>query len=149
MSRKAGILVTVLSVIALCLSAASLAASSHGQTTAPQSAAEAADVQYVLYLGTNDKDTNAPVFPPEEARNRAEEILVDHFGGYTMQEARGGWVDDSGTLIQEYTLVIYLSDTTSEAVHTAADELMGVFNQGTVLIQANESRTEFYSGPNG
>ena len=147
MSRKAGVLVTVLSVTALCLSAASLAAAGHGQTA--QSAAEAADVQYVLYLGTNDRDSNEPVFPPEEAQARAEEILIDHFGGYTMQEAKGGWVDDSGTLIQEYTLVIHLSDTTSEAVHTAADDLMDAFNQSTVLIQANESRTEFYSGPNG
>lgn len=40
MSRKAGILVTVLSVIALCLSAASLASASHGQAATPQSAAE-------------------------------------------------------------------------------------------------------------
>ena len=43
--------------------------------------AQAKDVQYVLYLGTNDKDTNEPVFTPEEAKKKAIQILLDHFGG--------------------------------------------------------------------
>ena len=103
------------------------------------------DIQYVMYLGTNDKDTNKPVFTQEEAKEKAQDILLRHFGGYTLQEANGGWVDDNGTVYQEYTLVIYLSDTTEEAVHTAADELIQVFNQSSVLIQAMPTRTEFYS----
>ena len=102
-------------------------------------------IQYVMYLGTNDKDTNQPVFTPEEAMVKAQEILIRHFGGYTIQEARGGWLD-SGILYQEYTLVIYLSDTTPEAIHAAADELVEVFRQSSVLIQANPTTTEFYSG---
>ena len=53
-------------------------------------------------------------------------------------------VDDDGTVYQEYTLVIYLSDTTEGQVHAAADELIQVFNQSSVLIQANPTRTEFY-----
>jgi hypothetical protein len=101
--------------------------------------------QYVLYLGTNDKDTNKPVFTQAEAQEKAKEILVRHFGGYTMQEAHGGWLDGD-TLYQEYTLVIYLSDTNEEAVHAAADELVETFRQSSVLIQANPTRTEFYSG---
>ena len=52
---------------------------------------------------------------------------------------------DDGTEYQEYTLVIYLSDTTEEAVHEAADELIATFNQSSVLIQANPTTTEFYS----
>ena len=101
------------------------------------------DFQYVLYLGTNDKDTNKPVFTQAEACEKAKEILLRHFGGYTMQEASGGWVDE-GTVYQEYTLVIYLSDTTADAVHAAADELIETFHQSSVLIQANPTRTEFY-----
>ena len=103
------------------------------------------DIQYVLYLGTNDKDTNKPVFTQAEAMERAKEILIRHFGGYTIQEAHGGWVDE-GQLYQEYTLVIYLSDTTPEAVHAAADELIETFRQSSVLIHANPTVTEFYSG---
>ena len=103
------------------------------------------DVQYVMYVGTNDKDTNQPVFSPEEAKEKAAEILVEHFGGYTIQEARGGWKDGE-TLYQEYTLVIYLSDTTLDEVHAAAKDMIRVFNQSSVLIQKNVTATEFYYG---
>ena len=103
------------------------------------------DVQYVMYLGTNDKDTNQPVFTQAEAVEQAKQILIRHFGGYTIQEASGGWLDE-GELYQEYTLVIYLSDTTPEKVHAAADELVETFHQSSVLIQTNPTRTEFYSG---
>ena len=96
-------------------------------------------------MGTNDKDTNEPVFAPDEAKEKAEEILLDHFGGYTIQEANGGW-KDGDIVYTEYTLVIYLSDTTLKDVHAAADEMVKTFHQSSVLIQANETTTEFYSG---
>ena len=53
---------------------------------------------------------------------------------------------DDGAEYQEYTLVIYLSDTDIDAIHAAADELLEAFNQSSILIQANPTRTEFYSG---
>ena len=76
-------------------------------------------------------------------REKAKEILLGHFGGYTIQEAEGGWVDGD-TVYQEYTLVIYLSDTTLDAVHAAADEMKDTFRQSSVLIQTNPTTTEFY-----
>ena len=102
------------------------------------------DVQYVLYLGTNDKDTNSPVYTQTEALEKAREILIRHFGGYTLQEAYGGWIDHE-TEYQEYTLVIYLSDTTLDQVHAAANELIETFRQSSVLIQENPTKTEFYT----
>ena len=115
--------------------------------TQADAADDAQEVQYVMYLGTNDKDTNKPVFTQAEAMERAKEILIDHFGGYTIQEANGGWIEGD-TEYQEYTLVIYLSDTTPDAVHAAADELVETFRQSSVMIQANPTTTEFYSGVN-
>ena len=106
--------------------------------------AEKKDLQYVMYVGTNDKDTNKPVFTQDEAMEKAKEILLKRFGGYTIQEAHGGWIDN-GIAYQEYTLVIYLSDTTAEQVHAAADEFVETFHQSSVLIQANETHTEFYA----
>ena len=105
----------------------------------------ASDNQYVLYLGTNDMDTNKPVFTQQESMEKAREILMNHFGGYTIQEAFGGWIGDDGKEYQEYTLVIYLSDTNEEEVHAAADELVSTFNQSSVLIHTNPTTTEFYS----
>lgn len=108
------------------------------------SAKNAKDIQYVLYLGTNDKDTNQPVYSKEEAKKVAEEILLRHFGGYTIQEAEGGWKDND-KVYQEYTLVIFLSDTSLGSVHKAADELIDKFHQSSILIQSNKTTTEFYS----
>ena len=139
MYKKIGILALALALIAAGLSAASLI------LAAKPAEEKTADIQYVLYLGTNDKDTNEPVFTPEEAMRQAEAILIDFFGGYTIQEANGGWIDN-GTIYQEYSLVIYLSDTNLEEIHKAADRMIEVFNQSSVLIQANRTTTEFYSG---
>ena len=52
-------------------------------------AEEEGDIQYVLYLGTNDKDTNKPVFEPEEAKTKLKGILIDFMGGYTIQDLYG------------------------------------------------------------
>lgn len=141
MGKKSGIITIVISIIALCLAVVSLAVPRGNTGDASR------DIQYVMYLGTNDKDTNEPVFSPDEAKEKAEDILVDHFGGYTISEANGGWEND-GIRYQEYTLVIYLSDTTLDEVHAAADDMLQVFNQNSVLIQTNETATEFYSNGN-
>ena len=133
-------LISLAAALAVLMTVSSLAA-------VPARAEEiAADgVQYVLFLGTNDKDTNKPVFTQEEAMERARDILIRHFGGYTVQEAYGGWVGDDGQIFREYTLVIYLSDTTPEKVHEAADELVETFRQSSVLIEQFPTTTEFYS----
>ncbi len=141
MDKKSGMIVAVIAALALCLSVVSMGLILRGT---PER--ETGDIQYVLYLGTNDKDSNEPVYAPDEAKIKASEILINHFGGYTIQEANGGWTDENGVIFQEYTIVIYLSDTTLEQVHAAADSLIDAFHQSSVLIQANATRTEFYSG---
>lgn len=141
MSKKQGTVIAIVAVIALCLSVVALC-----MAISPDKEASS-DVQYVMYLGTNDKDTNEPVFDPDEAKKQAEDILVEHFGGYTISEANGGW-EDEGKRYQEYTLVIYLSDTTIDDVHAAADEMIKTFDQSSVLIQSNNTVTEFYAGDN-
>ncbi|MCR5403838.1 MAG: hypothetical protein K6E91_08495 [Butyrivibrio sp.] len=172
MPKNSGIISIVISVVAVIISIVALVSKPQAQPqiqeqaqiqeqvqtqeqaqiqeqaqTQTQDAAKGQDTQYVLYLGTNDKDTNEPVFSPDEAKVHAEKILIDHFGGYTIQEANGGWADGD-TLYQEYTLVIYLSDTTVDDVHEACDDLIKEFNQSSILIQANQTTTEFYDGGN-
>ena len=139
-------IISAVCVVAIGLSIAALAVVCVKGSDVP--AQQQIDEQYVVYLGTNDKDTNLPVFDRAVAKEKAIEILLEHFGGYTIQEADGGWVDGE-TTYTEFTLVIYLSDTTSDKVHAAADEMLQVFHQSSVLIQANRTVTEFYSGGTG
>jgi hypothetical protein len=72
--------------------------------------------------------------------------LTKHFDGFTIQEANGGWTNENGTVDHEYTVVILLSNTDIDKVHAAADDLIKEFNQSSILIQANETKTEFYYG---
>ena len=164
MSKKLTTITLIISILALCLAGVALvcaggaakdskkaldkkesAAQKESSTEKESAAEEQGDIQYVLYLGTNDKDTTEPVFTPDVAKEKAEEILLKHFGGYTIQEANGGWTSDD-KIYREYTLVIYLSDTTIDKVHAAADEMIKTFNQSSVLIQSNKTMTDFYSG---
>ena len=131
----------ILSVLALAAAVTALAI----DVRPAEQPSSVEDVQYVMYVGTNDKDTNEPVLPPEEARAKAQEILLRHLGGYTIQEANGGWIDGE-KVYTEYTMVIYMSDTVPEKVHAVGDEMISAFHQSSVLIQANQTRTEFYSG---
>ena len=135
--------------LAGCASQGSSAQSSAGSTSVSASAASdtaTGHEEFVIYLGTNDKDTNAPVYSHEESKGRAKTILMKNFGGYTIQEAEGGWRDDDGTEYQEYTLVIHLSDTNIDAVHATAQELIDEFHQNSVLINTQHLQTEFYEG---
>ena len=53
-------------------------------------------------------------------------------------------VNAKNNRLKQYTLVIYLSDTTRDQVYEAADELIQVFRQSAVLIHENMTKTEFY-----
>ena len=127
-------------------SEASSQAADTAQAAADDTSQNQGDVQYVLYLGTNDKDSDEPVHTPEQSKEIAKNILIEHFGGYTIQDAEGGWIGDDGTEYQEYTMVIYLSDTTLDDVHAVCDVLIKEFNQSSILIQTNQTTTEFYAG---
>ena len=140
MSKKFSIITIILSIIALCLSLTSLYKSVEGNSN------EDKDIQYVLFLGTNDKDTYTAFGTTEEIKAKVDEVLTKHFDGFTIQEANGGWTNENGTVDHEYTVVILLSNTDIDKVHAAADDLIKEFNQSSILIQANETKTEFYYG---
>ena len=142
MEKKLSIIAVVLAVIALALAVFSLVSPPKTEKQ------EELDTQYVRYLGTNDKDTYEPYGTPEETKAKVDEVLTKHFEGFTIQDAMGGWTNENGRMDHEYTVVIFLSDTTLEKVHVAADDLIRVFNQSSILIQTNQTRTEFYSGGN-
>ena len=148
MKDKNAIISMILSVVAICAAVTAIVICFTIRKSDTSEPSEEGDVQYVLYLGTNDKDTNEPVFAPEESKRKLKEILINSMGGYTIQEANGGWKGDDGKEYQEYTLVVYLSDTTIDKVHTLCDELIKTFNQSSILIQVNKTKTEFYS-PSG
>ena len=78
MSKKTGIIVTVLSVVALCLSIIGLCMNIK-QTKMKVTKTNNNDIKYLLYLGTNDKDTYEPYGTPEVCKAKVDEVLTKHF----------------------------------------------------------------------
>ena len=103
-------------------------------------------VQYVMYVGTNDKDTYQPEHSQEEARDIVDAVCLKYFEGYTLQDATGAWTDETGKITHEYTLVCYFDDADKETVYRAADEVIQALNQSSVLIEEDEIAIEYYSG---
>lgn len=101
--------------------------------------------QYTLYIGTNDKDTYTQLIPLDEARDIVNEICTKYVEGYTASEATGGWVDQTGTLTQENTLVYSFYDTTEEQMKLIMDDVLKELNQNSILIERAHSDYEYYS----
>lgn len=141
----------IISIVSLCLSVACIVLMITGrppksEEVPAETGNDNAAIQYVLYVGTNDKDTYAPKYSQEEAKQIVDDICLKHFEGYTLQEATGCWLDENGITTHEYTLVCYIDGTDEATVHAAADELITALNQNTILIETTTLDIEYYSG---
>ena len=141
----------VISVISLCCSVVCLFTAlniNNSENTSVSSVAENGNEaqQYVMYVGTNDKDTYQLEMTTEEARNIVDEVCLKYFEGYTLQEATGAWTDENHNVTHEYTLVCYFDGADKETVYKAADEIIERLDQNSVLIEQNTINMEYYSG---
>lgn len=106
------------------------------------------DIEYTMYVGTNDKDTYQMEMGMDEARSIVHNALMDHFpDGFTMYEANGVWRDEKRVITLEYTFVCVLEKVERKEVYQVADELIRALNQSTILIVSNAvSQVDFYTG---
>lgn len=136
-----------LGIIALCsLSAIAIGLSSW--SLARSFMPEKRDVEYAMYVGTNDKETYQLEMPLEEARDIVHNTLMDHFpNGFTMYEAKGVWRDEKNVVTLEYTFVCILEKVERAEVYKVADELLAALNQSTILVvESLASAVTFYQG---
>ena len=106
-------------------------------------------MQYVMYVGLNDKDTYEQIISTEEAKEIIDGICFRYLDGYTIQEANGSWIDEKQNPTSEQTIVCYFNDADEGTVYRIADEVIEKLNQNTVLIEKDEIETEFYGGSDG
>ena len=106
MKKNGTIFAVIIAIVSLCCSAvcAGLLLTHINAANAPE-ADTGKSVQYVMYVGTNDKDTYKMEMSQEEARNIVDQVCLKYFEGYTLQDATGAWTDETGTITHEYTLV--------------------------------------------
>ena len=114
----------------------------------PEEPADESVAQYVMYIGTNDKDTYKPEHTNEEAMKIVDEICLKYFEGYTLQEATDSWKDEKDIITHEYTIVCYFDDVDKKTVYQAADDIIAALNQNTVLIEEDDIKIDYYSSSN-
>lgn len=145
MPKKIAIVIIAIAAISLCCSAVCIGfvAADYVKDKAEE---EASSIQYVMYVGTNDKDTYAPFCSEAEAVEIIDHICLKYFEGYTLQEATGSWVDELHNATHEYTVVCYFDGAKKEDVYKAADEILVALNQSTILIESNKIIMDYYGG---
>lgn len=102
--------------------------------------------KYVLQIGLNDKDTYSHIIPADEAKEIVNEICMKYVNGYTVIEAEGGWVDETGTFTEEKSLVYTFSDAEEADVISIMNEVLAALNQNSILAERLDMSYTYYSG---
>jgi len=102
--------------------------------------------QYVLYIGTNDKDIYEQIIPTDEAREIVNGICAKYVEGYTVSDAKGGWVDENDVLTQENTLVYTISYADEADIIAIMNEVLTALNQNSILVERRDISSLFYNG---
>ena len=105
----------------------------------------AGTAKYTMYVGLNDKDTYEQIVPTDDAKSIIDKICIKYVDGYTIQDAKGVWTDETGEPTYENTIMCYFSAADSETIYKIADEIIEELNQNSVLIEKNYVVTDFYS----
>ncbi|MCD7921955.1 MAG: DUF3574 domain-containing protein [Clostridiales bacterium] len=101
---------------------------------------------YTIYIGTNDKDTYTQLISLDEAKDMVNAICARYVEGYTVTEAEGGWVDETGTLTEEQTLVYSFTDVQEEDLISIMDEVLKALNQNSILVETSDVQSFYYDG---
>ena len=136
MKKNSTALAIAMSIVSLCVSLVCVALLLTRPAAGGETATETS-TQYVMYVGTNDKDTYQLEHTREEARDIVDNVCLKYFEGYTLQEATGAWTDETNQITHEYTLVCYFDGADKATVYQAADEIIQALDQIAV---------EYYGG---
>ena len=143
--KKFGIIAMAVSVISLCISVICMVFTFQNSVQ-PKSDSDTT-TQFVMYVGTNDKDTYEPVLPFDEARELANNICAKYISsGFTEIDATDGWMDENGVLATEASLIYVFFDATEEELQQVMDELIEQLHQSSILVEKQEAEYAFYSG---
>ncbi len=97
----------------------------------------------ILFLGLFDKETKAQEITTLDAFKIASNLLTDIIGFGTITEAVGVYTHDDGTIVNEPTLRIEVSNVELEPMKRLAIALKSAFNQESVAFEVVHSDFNF------
>lgn len=97
----------------------------------------------IIFVGLNDQRTKTQEISTLDAYKIASNLLVDIIGFGTITEAKGIYTHDDGTIVQETTLRIEVSNIDVESMKKLAISLKTAFNQESVAFEVVQSEFTF------
>ena len=97
----------------------------------------------IIFVGLNDQRTKTQEISTLDAYKVASNLLVDIIGFGTITEATGIYTHDDGTIVQETTLRIEVSNVEIEPMKRLAIALKQAFNQESVAFEVVKSDFSF------
>ena len=89
----------------------------------------------IIFLGLFDKDSKAQEISTLDAYKIASNLLTDIIGFGTITEAHGIYTHNDGTVVDEPTLRIEVSNIETEPMKRLAIALKQAFNQESVAFE--------------
>ena len=102
--------------------------------------------KYTIYIGLNDKNTYEQIISTEDGIRMVNEICSRYVDGYTMQTAKGGWMDEKKILTEENTLIYSFYEATDEQIMQIMDDVLKELNQNSILITYGQENSAYYYG---
>ena len=97
----------------------------------------------ILYLGLFDQNSKKQEISTLDAYKIASNLLTDIIGFGTITEAMGVYTHNDGTIVNEPTLRIEVSDIELEPMKRLAIALKSAFNQESVAFEVVETNFSF------
>ena len=97
-------------------------------------------MNYVMFVGLNDKDQKVQVVDKESAQN----IIADTVGACTMYDAKGVFTHEDGVQVRENTLAVEVFETDKEQVEKYCKTLKRILNQESIAVRPLPSEVYFF-----
>lgn len=94
-------------------------------------------MKIIITVGAQLDYTGAKVSQPERKRDEVMRRLAHQFGGVTVTETIGAWIDEHGTMIQEkgYRFECLAHELNEHLAHEMAQLARVTFKQHTVVLE--------------
>lgn len=96
-------------------------------------------MKITITVGAQLDYTGAKVSQPERKRDEVMRRLAHQFGGVTVNETIGAWIDEHGTMIQEkgYRFECLTDAHSEHLAHDMAQLARITFNQHSVVLETD------------
>lgn len=104
----------------------------------------AADTEYIVYFGLNDKTTGEQLVSKEDATETIKAIFEKQGVGYTVLDAYGAYLDE-GKVVSNDTVVLDILMVTEDELEEAVTQAVEELHLASAMVTKSDITYRFYS----